>query len=223
MLIGFIGAGNIGSQLARLAIKNGHNVVLSNSRAPETLSALVDELGPMAGAAWPAEVAAAADVAVVAIPFNLYDEVPVDGLRGKVVIDTGNYYPERRDGFIPELDQELTTTAEILQHRLADSFVVKAFNHIGAGELASDGRPSGSSGRRALAIAGDHEESKRTVADLIDSFEFDTVDVGRLSEGWRYQRDTLAYHGYQTVQELGVSLAGAKRYRDISEPQRTAP
>src|SRR5262245_1224720 len=112
--IGFIGAGHIGSQLARLAVSHGYTVVMSNSRGPETLSSLVAELGPKARAATPAEAAKAADIVVVSIPLKNYRSVPVAPLAGKVVIDTENYYPQR-DGHIPELDNETTTSAELLQ------------------------------------------------------------------------------------------------------------
>ncbi len=147
---GFIGAGKIGSQLARLAIANGYDVVLSNSRGPETLQDLVAELGEHARPATPEEAAAAGDLVVVAIPLRAYRDVPVAPLTGKVVIDTNNYYPAR-DGHIPELDDESTTTAELLQAHLPESRVVKAFNHIRAPELTTDGSPAGTPGRRALA------------------------------------------------------------------------
>src|SRR5918993_46420 len=115
--IGLIGAGHIGSQVARLAIANGYDVVLSNSRGPQSLSALVAELGPKAKAGTPREAAAAGDIVVVTVPLKNYRDVPVEPLAGKIVIDTNNYYPER-DGNIPELDNESTTTAELLQAHL---------------------------------------------------------------------------------------------------------
>src|SRR5512147_729833 len=152
--IGLIGAGHIGSQLARLAVGAGYDVVISNSRGPETLSALVEELGPMASAATVLEAARAGDIVVVSIPLRNYRQVPVEPLAGKVVIDTNNYYPQR-DGHIPELDNETTTTAELLQAHLPTSKVVKAFNHIYAAELTTHGLPKGNPNRRALVIAGD--------------------------------------------------------------------
>src|SRR5215470_8374330 len=145
--IGLIGAGHIGSQLARLSVANGYNVVLSNSRGPETLSELVKELGPKARAATPAEAAAAGDIVVVTLPLKNYRQVPVAPLSGKIVIDTNNYYPQR-DGHIPELNKESTTTAELLQAHLPKSKVVKAFNHIYAAELTTDGKAAGSKNRR---------------------------------------------------------------------------
>jgi 8-hydroxy-5-deazaflavin:NADPH oxidoreductase len=209
--IGLIGAGHIGSQIARLAVRNGYNVVISNSRGPETLADFAAELGPNARAATPVEAAAAGDIVVVTIPLKNYRSVPVEPLAGKIVIDTNNYYPQR-DGHIPELDNETTTTAELLQAHLPRSKVVKAFNHIYAAELTADGLPPGTKNRRALAIAGDDPGAKAAVARLIDQFGFDVVDAGPLSEGWRIQRDTPGYGPRRTAEELRMDLAAAKRY-----------
>ena len=211
--IGLIGAGQIGSQIARLAVANNYGVVISNSRGPETLSALVAELGSRARAATAAEAARAGDIVVVSVPLKNYRSVPVEPLAGKIVIDTNNYYPAR-DGRIPELDNESTTTSELLQEHLPTSKVVKAFNHIHAAQLTTDGRPAGTKNRRALVIAGDDREAKATVAGLLDRFGFDTVDAGPLKEGWRIQRDTPGYGPRRTAQELRKDLAAAKRYRE---------
>ena len=212
--LGLIGAGHIGSQVARLAVKNGYDVVISNSRGPETLGSLVAELGPHARAGTPAEAAAAGDMVVVTIPLKAIDSVPVGPLKGKIVIDTNNYYPER-DGHIPELDNESTTTAELLQQHLPASKIVKAFNHIHAASLTTDGQPSGTPNRRALVIAGDDATAKAAVSKLIDQFGFDVVDAGPLREGWRIQRDTPGYGPRRTAQQLRADLASAKRYRDM--------
>jgi hypothetical protein len=211
--IGLIGAGHIGSQVARLAVANGYNVVISNSRGPETLSTLVAELGPKARAATSVDAAKAGDIVVVTVPLKNYRAVPVEPLKGKTVIDTNNYYPER-DGHIPELDDESTTTAELLQAHLPTSKVVKAFNHIYAAELTTHGQPAGTKNRRALVIAGDDSNAKATVTRLLDQFGFDTVDAGPLKEGWRIQRDTPGYGPRRTAEELRKDLAAAKRYRD---------
>lgn len=208
--IGLIGAGHIGSQLARLAVRHGYNVVLSNSRGPETLSTLVAELGPNARAATPAEAGAAGDIVVVTIPLRNFPQVPAAPLQGKIVIDTNNYYPER-DGHIPDLDRESTTTSELLQAHLPTSKVVKAFNHIYAADLTTDPKPHGTPGRRALAIAGNDQEAKATVARLIDEFGFDVVDGGPLSESWRIQRDTPGYGPRRTAEQLRQDLAAAER------------
>lgn len=212
--IGFIGAGHIGSQLARLAIASGYDVVVSNSRGPETLSSLVEELGPSARAATPNDAGQAGDVVVVSIPLKSYRDVPVEPLAGKVVVDTNNYYPQR-DGHISELDDESTTTAELLQAHLPTSKVVKAFNHIYAAELTTHGKPAGTKNRRALVIAGDDPSAKAIVSRLIDQFGFDVVDAGALREGWRIQRDTPGYGPRRTADELRRDLAAAKRYADM--------
>jgi 8-hydroxy-5-deazaflavin:NADPH oxidoreductase len=211
--IGFIGAGRIGSQVAKLAIANGYRVVMSNSRGPETLAALVAELGPNARAATAEDAARAADLAVVAVPLKSYRDVPAAPLAGKIVIDTSNYYPAR-DGPIPELDSELTTTSELLQARLPTSKVVKAFNHIYAAQITTDGQAAGTKNRRALVIAGDDPNAKTTVSNLLDQFGFDTVDAGPLREGWRIQRDTPGYGPRRNAEELRRDLAAARRYAD---------
>jgi 8-hydroxy-5-deazaflavin:NADPH oxidoreductase len=226
--IGLIGAGHIGSTVARLAVAAGHDVVLSNSRGPETLTDLVAELGEHASAATAQEAAEAGDIVVVTIPLKSYREVPVEPLRGKVVIDTNNYYP-RRDGHVAELDDESTTVSELLQAHLPESHVVKAFNNIYFGHLLGLARPVGSPDRSALAVAGDDEGAKKAVADFLDDIGYDVVDAGPLAEGWRYQRDTAAYgtpyaEGWGTadmkprtgdVDRVRDLLGQAKRYRDM--------
>jgi len=212
--IGLIGAGCIGSQVARLAVAHGYSVVISNSRDPETLAALVKELGPRARAATPIEAAQDGEIVVVTIPLKNISSVPVEPLAGKVVIDTNNYYPQR-DGQIPELDDESTTTSELLQAHLPKSKVVKAFNHIYAAELTAHGQPAGTPNRRALIIAGDDPSAKAMVTEMLDAFGFDTVDAGPLKEGWRIQRDTPGYGQRRNAAELRRDLATAKRYRDL--------
>jgi len=208
--IGLIGAGHIGSQLARLAVAHGYDVVVSNSRGPETLRDLVQELGPRARAVTPAQAADAGDIVVVTIPLKNIADLPVAPLAGKIVIDTNNYYPQR-DGNIAELDREETTTAELLQRHLPASKIVKAFNHIYASELTTHGQPAGTPNRRALAIAGNDAAAKSVVSQLIDQFGFDVVDIGPLSESWRIQRDTPGYGPRRTTEELKRDLAAAQR------------
>jgi predicted dinucleotide-binding enzyme len=196
--IGFIGSGHIGGTLAKLAVDAGLDVVMSNSRGPETLQELVDELGPQARAATSEEAGAAGDLVVVTIPFKAYADVPVEPLRDKVVIDTGNYYPQR-DGQFAELDDESTTSSELVQAHLPESHVVKAFNNIYFGHLATLGRPSGDPQRSVITIAGDDESAKKTVTDFLDRIGYNAYDVGPLSEGWRFQPDTPAYGGPYVV------------------------
>jgi predicted dinucleotide-binding enzyme len=214
--LGFIGAGLIGSALAKHAIDAGYDVVLSNSRGPETLSALVASLGPKARAATAQEAAEAGDLVVVTIPLRNYKSVPVEPLVGKIVIDTNNYYPER-DGQIPELDAEKTTVSELLQAHLPRSKVVKAFNVIWSEHLKVQGQPAGSKNRRALAIAGNDAEAKKIVAAFIDAIGFDVVDAGPLSEGWRFQRDLPAYNKPLNADGLREALGQARRYAEMAK------
>lgn len=210
--IGLIGAGHIGGQVARLAVASGYDVIVSNSRGPDSLSALVAELGPKARAATPLDAAGSGDLVVVTIPLKNYQTVPVEPLAGKIVIDTNNYYPQR-DGHIAALDDESTTSSELLQAHLPTSKVVKAFNHIQAAQLTTDGRPAGTAKRRGLVIAGNDQEAKAAVAGLLDQFGFDAVDAGPLAEGWRIQPDTPGYGPRRTAEELRADLAASRRRR----------
>jgi 8-hydroxy-5-deazaflavin:NADPH oxidoreductase len=177
MKIGLIGAGFIGRASATLAVQSGHQVMLSNSRGPQTLFSqslvIKCEVGTVV------EAAAFGDVVVVAIPLtpSIYRSVPVAPLAGKIVIDTGNYYPER-DGQIAELDQLKITTTEWFAKHLPASRIVKAFNTITVNDLERDGRRAGLPDRRALPIAGDDPEGKAITTTLLDEFGFDAVDAG---------------------------------------------
>lgn len=216
--IGFIGAGNIGGTVARLAVDAGYDVVLSNSRGPETLAELTDALGPRARAATPPEAASAGDVVVVTIPLKNIEQLPLDALAGKTIIDTNNYYPER-DGHIDALDNGSTTTSELLQALIPTANVVKAFNNIYSGHLAVLGRPSEAPDRSALPIAGDSDEAKAAVTAFLDAIGYDVVDAGPLAEGWRFQKDTPAY-GLQYAANpatwaAGERSAGADEVREL--------
>jgi len=230
--IGLIGSGHIGSTVARLAVDAGHDVVLSNSRGPETLQDLVTELGPHARAATAEDAAAAGELVVVTVPLAAVDGIPVEPLRGKVVLDTCNYYPQR-DGHIAALDEESTTTSEIVQAHLPESTVVKVFNNISYVHLLNLARPAGSPDRSVLAIAGDDADAKAAVTEFLDSIGYDAYDAGPLAEGWRYQRDTAAYAGLYngdtsgawppppdsgvqiTADTMKARLAQSRRYRDM--------
>lgn len=190
MKIGIIGAGFVGRAIGKLAVGAGHEVMLSNSRGPQTLFSLRYAIGCEVGTV--EEAAAFGDVVVVAIPLSAIGTLPVAALAGKVVIDTDNYYWER-DGRIGELDRQETTTSELLARHLPTSRIVKAFNAIPMNDLESDGRPAGASDRRALPIAGDDAGAKAIAAAWLDAFGFDVVDVGALAEGWRFERDRPAY------------------------------
>lgn len=208
--IGIIGAGHIGSQLARAFTGLGYDVVIANSRGPETLSALVAEIGPKARAATAEEAAEAADFAVVTVPLKAIEEIPVAPLAGKIVLDTCNYYWER-DGHLAALDRGEATTSGLVQEHLPTSKVVKAFNHITAADITSTGSPAGTPDRRALGTASDYPDAIALVTELYDRLGFDTVSAGPLSESWRLERDRPAYVVRQNAEELRANLAKAFR------------
>jgi 8-hydroxy-5-deazaflavin:NADPH oxidoreductase len=208
--IGIIGSGHVGSNLAQAAIAHGYDVVLSNSQGPGTLAGLINDLGPRARAATPAEAAAEGDFAIVAIPVTTIDQVPVEPLAGKVVIATINYFPQR-DGHFPEIDNGTTTVPGLLQAHLPTSRVVRAFSMINAAEMSGDGHPEGDPKRRALALAGYDPAAKQLVAGLYNEFGFDAVDIGGLDESWRVDAGQPAFVLPQNVAELKANVAKAKR------------
>lgn len=161
--IGFIGSGMIGSALARLAVAAGYNVVLSNSRGPDTLAELIEELGPHARAASIVEAAEAGDLVVATVPMSAYRSLPVDALKGKIVIDTMNYYPSR-DGQMPDIDAAKLTTSELIQQHLKGAKVVKALHNLDFHHLFTNARPHGDANRTTLPIAGDDAEAKCSVS-----------------------------------------------------------
>lgn len=190
MKIGIIGAGFVARSVATLAVRAGHQAMLSNSRGPQTLFSFKSQIGCEVGTV--DEAAAFGDIALLAVPLTAYRAIPVTPLAGKIVLDADNYYFER-DGHIPELDSGATTTSELHAAHLPMSKIVKAFNAIPMGDLMADGRPAGTPGRRALPLAGDDAAARQLVVDLYDAFGFDAVDAGPLSEGWRFERDRPAY------------------------------
>lgn len=213
MRIGIIGAGFIGRALARRGVANGHEVMISNSRGPETLHSLPEALGCQIGTTL--QAAGFGEVAVVAVPFSKYRSVPAEALAGKVVLDPNNYYPER-DGQIAELDERLITTSQMIARHLAQSQVVKAFNAILAADFENTGNPAGTPGRRALPIAADDADAKATVAALQDQFGFDVVDAGPLSDSWRFERGKPGYCLPLDIAGWVKALASAQR--DVELP-----
>ncbi|MCG7206552.1 NADPH-dependent F420 reductase [Streptomyces arenae] len=205
--LGLIGSGAIGSTLARLAVAAGIDVVLSNSRGPESLADLVAELGPRAGAATPEQAARAGDLVVVTIPLIAYDRLPADALAGKTVLDTMNYYPQR-DGLMDEFESDRITSSTLVQQHLAGATVVKAFNNIAAHQLGTLARPAGAPDRSALPVAGNDAQAKRDAARLIDRLGFDTVDIGTLEDSWRSEPTTPVYVApYQGTPPTGLGEA----------------
>lgn len=210
--IGIIGAGEVGSAVARAAIAHGYHVVIANSRGPETLKTLVDELGPPARAATSAEAAAAGYFVVVAVPLKLVNDMPVEALSGKIVLDTNNYMIWR-DGHYPAIDSGEKTVYELRQEQLPTSKVVQAFTHIQAPRIATAARPRGASDRIAVPISSNFPEAIDLVARLFDQLGFDTVDNSPLSEAWRSAPGQPAWVAlnHQTKEELVANLAKARR------------
>lgn len=208
MKIGIIGAGFIGRALATLAVRSGHEVMISNSRAPATLGSTAVAIGCKVGTAQ--DASAFGDLVFVAVPLMAYKAIAAHPLIGKIVVDANNYYPQR-DGMIEALDSNATTTSELLAQHLAGAKVVKAFNAILQGDLEKDSRPAGASDRRALPISGDDTDAKKIVTELIDAFGFDVVDAGPLSEGWRFQRAKPAYCIPLNRATLHKALAAAEK------------
>lgn len=224
--LGILGAGQVGSTLAAAAIRAGYDIVIANSRGPETLAGLVRELGPHARAATAAEAAAAADFAFLAYPYSPSDRPPVAELAGKVVIDNNNYMAWR-DGGYPEVEAGLVTVHELRQRQLPTSKLVKAFSHVqfharfeirvpsdALPALVRLARPAGAPDRRALAVSSDYPEAARLVTRFYDELGFDAVDNSPLSESWRSGPGTPTWRNGvdgQSRDELVANLARARR------------
>jgi hypothetical protein len=212
--VAFIGSGRLGGTVARLSVAAGHTAVLSNSRGPDTLKDLVDELGPMAQAATPQDAAEAADLLVVAIPLKAYDRVPVQPAVGKAVIDADNYRPER-DGHFTDLDSWYVTSSELLQQHLPRAFVVKGFNNIYYRHLLHLARPAGAPDRSYLPIAGDSTPAMTVVTRFLDSIGYGAVDYGPLAESWRQQPGEPVCDAYGPLLDERGRPAGEDRVRGL--------
>jgi predicted dinucleotide-binding enzyme len=214
MKIGIIGAGNIGSALAYRLVELGHDVVISNSRGPETLGEVVAETGATAVNAW--DAAHGRDLVVITIPQRRVPELPDDLFAGVpqdvVVVDTNNYYPRTRDGRIDEIEGG-TTESRWVAEQVGRPGIVKAFNNIHSAKLRDGGRPAGDPQRIALPYAGDDPDAKRAVAALIDALGFDPVAAGPLDESWRHQPATPCYGTDLGENDLRAALAAAPRER----------
>jgi len=211
MKIGIIGSGNIGATTARLFAGAGHDVTIANSRGPESLAELVGDLGPNAQAATVEDAARASDVVLIAIPLRAYPDLPAEAFAGKVVIDANNYYPQR-DGQIPELDREETTSSELLARHLTGARIVKSFNTMNFRPLGSDGRPDAPRAERlAIYLAGDDEGAKEIVAGLIHEVGFAPVDTGSLHEGGvRQQPGSPIYNNPMPAEEAEAAVTSRR-------------
>ena len=209
MKIGIIGAGHIGQALTRAAVRNGHVVMLANSRGPQTLTDLAAELRTERGTA--AQAATFGDVAIVSIPYKAIFELDSAAFACRIVLDTTNYYPAR-DGAIGRLEKHEATTSELVQQHLGPSArVVKFFNAIMDVDIPAYAMQRGAPTRRALPIAGDDAKAKRVASELVDQFGFDPVDAGTLADSWRFERAMPAYCLPFNSMGLTAALASAQR------------
>jgi predicted dinucleotide-binding enzyme len=214
MHVAIIGSGKIGATLARRLTEAGHQVTLVNSRGADSLAELVAELGPHAHAAPDvASAAAAGEVVVLALPFFLYDQLPPLAFTGKVVVDATNYYPGR-DGDIPALQDDSTTSSELIAAHLPGARVVKAFNTMVWTQLGADGRPAGDRDRLLHFVAGDDTGAKATVMALADDIGFDTIDHGGLAAGRAQQPGSAVF---------GVPLTIARSHPPQAHPGPRTP
>jgi len=213
MNIGIIGAGNIGGNLTRRFQELGHKVFVANSRGPETLADLAEETG--ATPVTVDEAARSGDVVIVTIPMKNIPDLPRDLFAGVsddvVVVDTGNYYPQQRDGRIAGIEDGMIESRWVSQQ--LGRPVVKAFNNIYAEHLLKLGKRAGSPGRIALPVAGDDERAKSIVLKLVDELGFDGVDAGGLDDSWRQQPATPVYAGDFDAAGVRRALASASRER----------
>ena len=204
MRIGIIGSGNMGAAFAVRFSEAGHEVAVANSRGPESLSGLVEETGGRARAATVEEASAFGDVVFLTVPYKAAGETLERGSPwdGRILVDVTNYY-EQRDGvaLVPPVEGSSTVVAT----NAPGARVVKAFNTIYFRHLRGDGGMGGR-GRRAIPIAGDDEEAKRVVAELVDELGFEPVDLGDLEDGVLQEPGHPIYNQALTADELRARL-----------------
>lgn len=182
LTLGILGAGKLGTTLARLAVAAGYDVLIAGSGPVEKISLTIEVLVPGAQAMTAKEVTEKSDIILLALPLGKYQTIPQKELAGKIVIDAMNYWWEV-DGKENTISNFQISSSEVVQNFLADSIVIKAFNHMGYHDLEDETRVAGEDGRKAIAYATNDSSAGDAVAQIIDNLGFEPLFIGPLKNG----------------------------------------